>query len=245
MVFFEQHTLVLLVSGNFQMTTSGQKVVMKSGQILLVHKNQLAEITKMPDSVENYETIIIALKEEMLRQIAQEKHISLQHKYQGPLNVLIPENDLLRGFFGSLVPYVRHSEEQITDQVAILKVKEGVQLLLHALPELKNFLFDFSDPHKIDLERYMLSNFQFNVPIQQFAKLTGRSLAAFKRDFHKIFAQPPRHWLQEKRLMEAYYRLEHKKQKPSAVYLDLGFKTFAHFSYAFKKKFGKAPSELL
>jgi AraC-like DNA-binding protein len=126
--------------------------------------------------------------------------------------------------------------------MGILKVKEGVKLLLHALPGLRNFLFDFSEPYKIDLERFMLSNFRFNIPVERYAQLTGRSLAGFKRDFQKTFGLPPRQWLQEKRLAEARYLIEDKNLKPSEIYFDLGFETLSHFSTSFKKRFGKSPS---
>jgi AraC-like DNA-binding protein len=128
--------------------------------------------------------------------------------------------------------------------MGILKVKEGIKLLILALPVLRNFLFNFSEPYKIDLEKFMLRNFHFNIPIDKFAQLTGRSLAAFKRDFQKSFDSPPRRWLQEKRLDAAKHLIEHKHQKPSAIYLDLGFESLAHFSHSFKKKFGMTPKEL-
>ena len=94
----------------------------------------------------------------------------------------------------------------------------------------------------MDLEKFMLGNFHFNIPVERFAQLPGRSLAGIKRDFQKTFSMSPRQWLQEKRLMEAKYLLE-KKKKPSTIYLDLGFESLSHFSHSFKKKFGKAPTE--
>ena len=111
------------------------------------------------------------------------------------------------------------------------------------MPGLREFLFGFSEPHKIDLEKFMLSNYHFNVPVERFAQLTGRSLAGFKRDFQKMFGLAPRQWLQEKRLTEARHLLEKKNRKPSAIYLDLGFESLSHFSHSFKKRFGKAPTE--
>lgn len=113
---------------------------------------------------------------------------------------------------------------------------------MNALPGLRSFLFDFSEPHKIDLERFRLINYQFNVPVEKFAQLTGRSLAGFKRDFKKTFNVPPRQWLLDKRLNEAKHLIETRHQKPSTFYLDLGFETLSHFSSSFKKKFGKAPT---
>ena len=67
---------------------------------------------------------------------------------------------------------------------------------------------------------------------------------AFKRDFKAVFNSTPSRWLVKKRLQEAYFLLEKKKQKPSDIYLDLGFETLSHFSYAFKKQFGVTPTEI-
>lgn len=241
--FFEHTILVLQVAGQMIFETADQKVSMKRGEMLLIRKNQLAELTKVPLPGEDYQTIVIRLQEEMLRHIALEEQLPAAQRYTGLPNILIPANDFLHGFFQSIIPYVRHSQEKITDTLGLLKVKEAVQLLLHTRPGLSGFLFDFSEPHKMDLEQFMVSNYHFNVPVEKFAQLTGRSLAAFKRDFQKIFGTSPRQWLQEKRLTEARRLIERKQQKPSAIYLDLGFESLSHFSHAFKKKFGKAPSE--
>ena len=241
--FFEHSTLVLQVSGHFKLETASQSISMKKGEMLLIRKNQLGEITKIPQDGGDYQTIIICLKEDLLRKFALEEQIETVQKYTGLPNILIPGNDFLHGFFQSVIPYVRNPEEKITKDLGMLKVKEGVQLLLHAMPELKNFLFDFSEPYKMDLEKFMLNNFHFNVPVEKFAQLTGRSLAGFKRDFQKAFEMSPRQWLQVKRLTEARHLIEKKNRKPSEIYLDLGFKSLSHFSHSFKKRFGKAPSE--
>lgn len=231
------------VSGLFTLETSEQKISMTRGQMLLIGKNQLGQITKTPLPDEDYETIVISLQEDMLRKIALEEHIEVQQKYSGPSNILIPSNDFLQGYFQSVIPYVRNPSDKLATEMGILKVNEGVKLLLSAMPELKEFLFDFSEPYKIDLEKFMLSNFHFNIPVEKFAQLTGRSLAGFKRDFQKIFGMAPRHWLQDKRLTEARHLIESRHKKPSAIYLDLGFESLSHFSHSFKKKFGKAPTE--
>lgn len=242
--FMKHNTLILQVSGRFSLETAAQKISMGAGEMLLVQKNQLGEITKTPVEGGDYQTIVICLQEELLRTIALEEQIAIGQKYSGPPNVLIPANDFLRAFFQSIIPYVRNPEEAITTQLGMLKVKEAVHLLLYAMPGLEALLFDFSEPYKMDLEKFMRSNFHYNVPVEKFARLTGRSLAGFKRDFQKIFGMAPRHWLQERRLEEARHLIETKNKKPSAIYLDLGFESLSHFSSSFKKKFGKTPSEL-
>ena len=204
------NTLVLQVSGQFTLETADQKISMRRGEMLLIGKNQLGQITKTPLPGEDYETIVISLQEDLLRKIALEEQIEIQQKYAGAPNILIPANDFLQGYFQSVLPYVRNPAEKLTATMGILKVNEGVKLLLHAMPALKGFLFDFSAPYKIDLEKFMLSNFHYNFPVEKFAQLTGRSLAGFKRDFKKTFDTSPRHWLQERRLMEARHLIEKK-----------------------------------
>jgi AraC-like DNA-binding protein len=241
---WNHHTLILQVSGQLVLDTPVQNISMNGGEMLLIGKNQLGTLTKTPVSGGNYETIVISLQEDLLRKIVLEEKLEVEGKYIGSPNVLIPTNEFLQGYFQSIVPYARSSGAAMTDEMGILKVKEVVKLLVLALPELRNLLFDFSAPYKIDLERFMLRNFHFNVPIEKFAQLTGRSLAGFKRDFQKTFNLPPRQWLQDKRLTEAKHLIETRNLKPSAIYLDLGFESLSHFSHSFKKKFGKAPTAL-
>jgi AraC-like DNA-binding protein len=243
--FLKDNKLVLQVSGTLTFETSTQKISMSKGEMLLIGKNQLGTLTKalMPGE-DAYETIVISLQEDLLRKIALEEHIETHQKYPGPRNVLIPVNAFLDGYFKSVIPYVRNSGETISNEIGILKVKEAVKLLLHTMPGLSDLLFDFSEPYKIDLEKFMLSHFHYNLPVEKFAGLTGRSLAGFKRDFQKTFGMAPRQWLQEKRLTEARSLIENRNKKASAIYLDLGFESLSHFSHSFKKRFGKPPTEL-
>jgi AraC-like DNA-binding protein len=239
---WNHHTLILQVSGQLILETSTQKIEMRAGEMLLIGRNQLGTLIKTPLPGGNYETIVISLQEDLLSNIALEDKLEAERKYTGLSNLLIPSNEFLQGYFQSIVPYARSSGAAMTDEMGILKVKEGVKLLLLAIPDLRNFLFDFSQPFKINLEKFMLRNFQFNVPVEKFAQLTGRSLAGFKRDFQKTFGLPPRQWLQHKRLTEAKHLIESKHSKPSDIYLDLGFESLSHFSHSFKKKFGRAPT---
>ena len=242
---WNHHTLILQVSGTLVLETSAHQIAIDGGQLLLIGRNQLGVLKKTPVPGGNYETIVISLQEDLLRRIALEERLDAELKYPGAPNVLIPTNEFLQGYFQSIIPYARNSGSAMTDELGILKVKELVKLLLLAMPELRSFLFDFSEPHKLDLQKLMFHNFHYNIPIEQFAELSGRSLSAFKRDFVKMFGAPPRQWLQDRRLLEARHILITKEAKLSAIYLDLGFESLAHFSRSFKKKFGVTPSEYL
>lgn len=240
--FMAHNTLILMVNGQLTLETTEHTTTLVKGDMMLVGKNQLATLTKTPSAEGNYETIVIVLQEDLLRTIALEERIEIRQAYNGSPFVLIPPNDFMQGYFQSVIPYVRNPDEKIRAAMGMLKVREGVTLLLHAMPSLRSLLFDFSAAHKIDLKKFMLSHYHYNIPVEKFAQLTGRSLAAFKRDFKKVFNAAPRQWLLEKRLVEARHLIEKKNKKASAIYLGLGFESLSHFSRTFKKMFGKAPS---
>lgn len=241
--FLSESVLAMQISGQLALETNNDRITMNPGNFLLVRKHQFVKVTKSPSETETHKAMLLTFDEEVLRNYSLENRIENAEKYNGPFNILFTENAFLRGLFSSLIPYTGNLTF-LNSKLIETKIKETIQLLLLTKPELQNFLFDFSAPHKIDLEKFMLSNFQFNVPIEHFAQLTGRSLAGFKRDFQKVFGVPPRQWLQRKRLKEAYYQIQKYNKKPSAIYLELGFESLAHFSDSFKKMFGVLPSKL-
>ncbi|HEY9002428.1 MAG TPA: AraC family transcriptional regulator [Mucilaginibacter sp.] len=240
--FVPEHALGYLISGDSQVFTGVETTVIAEGSIGLIHRNQLLKTVKIPPkNGGEFRSINIFLSQDFLRNYAAEHKLEPPGKYNGDYNRLLTHDPFIKGYFDSLLPYFEHPE-QMTPALAELKTKEAVELLLRHDPGLKQFLFDFSEPYKIDLEAYMNKHYMFNVPTEQFARLTGRSLASFKRDFQKIFSTSPGQWLQQKRLEEAYFQISKKGRKPSEVYLDVGFENLSHFSYSFKKAYGVAPS---
>jgi AraC-like DNA-binding protein len=130
------------------------------------------------------------------------------------------------------------------DDITRLKIKEALLTLMKVQPELKDILFDFSEPAKIDIAAYMEQNFRFNLSMQCFAYMTGRSISSFKRDFQAIFGISPGRWLLYRRLKEAYFLIKQQGRSPSDVYITVGFEDISHFSRSFKSQFGVPPSRV-
>lgn len=91
---------------------------------------------------------------------------------------------------------------------------------------------------------FVLYNYHTNVPLETFARQSGRSLSTFNRDFKMIFGETPHRWIRKKRLEKARELLTTTTKKVSEVYLEVGFEDLAHFSKSFKKEFGVNPSEV-
>lgn len=241
--FISEHWLVFIVSGKSEMYSGDEIVSLSAGTLGLVRKNQLVKTIKKADGEKPYKSISICIDQQTLKKFSAEYDITADGIYTGEPNIAIENDEFMKAYFNSLMPYFAQSEK-LTPILAQIKTTEAIELLLRNNPALKNFLFDFSEPHKIDLEAYMNRYFSYNVPMPQFAKLTGRSISSFKRDFTKTFNTSPEKWLQKRRLEMAFFLISQKNKKPSEIYLEVGFESLAHFSTAFKKHFGQTPTEV-
>lgn len=242
--FVYEHSFVHILEGRMTFYLGGTSREFATGDTFLVKKNQLAKATKIPSESGIFKSVSIRLHQSVLRDFSVSEGVSSSGPYRGEGIIKLHQDAFYKSFFESLTPYLGMPFEEIDVSLKDLKVREAIILLLRLNKGIKEVLFDFSEPGKIDLEEFMIRHFTFNVEMKRFAYLTGRSLATFKRDFEKIFHTSPGKWLQQKRLEQAYYLIKEMGRKPSDVYLEVGFEDLSHFSFAFKKEFGKAPSLL-
>jgi AraC-like DNA-binding protein len=240
--FVYENYIGIITSGSAEHYTDKGVITYPTGSLCLVKRNQLLKVVKKPDGQKPFATITVFLEQETLQEYSAAHNLKADGIYVGEPISLVENDAFLAGYFGSLLPYF-DQPEKLTPVLAQAKTTEVIALLLRN-PALKNFLFDFSEPHKIDLEAYMQRHFSYNVPLTQFAKLTGRSLSTFKRDFAKIFRTTPEKWLQKQRLTQAHFLVTQQNKRPSDIYLELGFESLSHFSYAFKKQFGQTLTAL-
>jgi AraC-like DNA-binding protein len=242
--YFPDHALGIMLSGESHYFTNEGTYAMKEGAICLMRRNHLfKKLKNLGPNGEPIALISIFLDQNLLHQYAGQNNIPKQSAYTDTPMIDLTGNVFLKGFFDSLLPYI-DNPKKLTARIAELKTCEAIELLLQTSDVFQNFLFDFQEPHKIDLEAYMHHNYKYNVPLSSFAKLTGRSLSTFKRDFIKIFETTPEKWLQQMRLEQAHFLISKKNLRPSDVYLEVGFENLSHFSFAFKKLFGLTPTEL-
>jgi len=241
--FVPEHTLVYIISGSLVMMDNSHTISFNPGDIYFCRRNNLVKYTKWPPDRGEYQSISIYFDQQTLRNISLEYGYKAERQGVTPAFQRISSSEI-GNYMRSLLAYETILKRIGTDELLFVKQKEAILLLLQLVPAFKNVLFDFSEPGKIDLEGFMERNYHYNVQMQRFAYLTGRSLATFKRDFEKSFSKPPSRWLQERRLQEAYYLIKEQRKTPSDVYLDLGFEDLSHFSFVFKKKYGIPPSKL-
>lgn len=241
-IMFDQHMLIWFISGETKIVQADATYIFKKGDIFLIPRNQLATIINYPKDGEPHKTVVMHLSASLLMEYYSNIDVKLKafasHKIYSFSN-----HPLLESCLASLVPYF--DMEELPENIASLKIKEAISIVRAIDRGIDSVLANFEEPGKIDLASYMEKNFMFNLPLEKFGYLTGRSLTTFKRDFFKVFSTTPQRWLTQKRLELAHYQLAEKKRKPVEVYYEIGFENLSHFSYVFKKHFGYAPTALL
>lgn len=238
--FIPDNVFIYVVKGALRVFDGNKNYVFKSGDAFFARKNRLAKY----ELLESYfEPLLFCFDEPFLKDF-QEKHKTQKSEFKtNDAFIRIKKSSFITSFIQSIKPYYKGVMELDAD-FEDLKYQELLIILLKNQPELSAILFDYAPQEKINLEAFMNKNYAFNVSVEQFSILTGRSLSAFKRDFKTIFGETPSRWLTRRRLEEAHLLIFQQNKKPNQIYLDLGFESLSHFSVAFKKEFGTAPTKL-
>ena len=240
---YPMHIIAFIYAGELVLSYGKDTLTFVAGDTLLVPRNQLSRSIKKPVAGEPFKCVSMALPEEQLREFYQHQSILESWTENIARQRPIKPHPLLESFFSSLLPYF-DMQDELPEALVAVKIKEILTIIDEADKRASAMLGTFSEIGKIDLEKYMEEHFMYNLPLERFAFLTGRSLTTFKSNFKKVFNNTPGKWLTEKRLQLAYHKLSMEKQKITDVYHSVGFENLSHFSFAFKKAFGHSPSSL-
>lgn len=173
---------------------------------------------------------------------------SALHRSEKKYDPVIPieSSDAVHSFFKSMLPYF-NAPEAPDQSLLQLKFRELILTLADnkTNEELLSYFCNLLQaPQNVTLQSVMEANFCFNLKLEDFARLSYRSLSAFKRDFVEVYNISPGKWLIEKRLYHAKHLLTIPGKTVSDAAFESGFESNAHFSRAFSKQFGASPSSI-
>ncbi len=241
-IILEHHSFARIISGELKVIQADKTFTFGEGDTLLFPCNQLSTLIKNPKDGRPYKAVVIFFTPKRLKEFYSNSLIQLTKQPTHKIKTF-EKHPLLESFFASLIPYF-DLESELPEKIVSIKLEEALTILRSIDKDIDNLLADFSEPYKINLSDFMEKNYMHNLTMEKFGYLTGRSLTTFKRDFKKTYNTTPQKWIIQKRLELAHYQLSEKRKKPIDVYLETGFENLSHFSFAFKKHFGYAPTYL-
>ena len=237
-----EHLVAYVYSGALSITDGKQELFVSGGHGVFIRKNHRIRLSlSKGDDQEIKIAFLILGRKELVDFHLNSKITPTGKEIFKPGFLKISSELSVESLFLSLIPFIDAGISPSPDLLKS-KIREAMDALLGLQQPVMTALFDFIDPWKIDLLDFMNNNFMYDLSLKELAWYTGRSVATFKRDFSKISTLPPQRWIIRKRLESAHQHLEEGK-KVSDFYLDLGFLSLSHFSTAYKKEYGIAPTK--
>ena len=243
-VYFAANSLYYVECGSVVLSSTNKNITAEKGEIILIKQHSKLNIQKFKDkSGKDFKSIIFYLFPDFVTEfVRREKDKKPKTDIIAHSIIHLGKPPLLTDFFESLLPLFGRKQLDNTE------IKQRTFVALNHLSqfndELISFLSQNSKPVKIDLYEFMINIAVYNYSVNELARLTGRSISAFKRDFQSVFETTPHQWLLGKKIDYAEYLLKEKKMKASDFYFMIGFNELSHFSSAFKKVKGISPSHL-
>lgn len=240
----KSHLITYVVNGKKDWLSADTRHRLNAGDALFVRKGVY---TTRQYFEEEYCVMLFFISDRFIRKFILEN--SLLNKYPVPESkqkdlFKIGVNDSFKTLIESIFHYFKKGAD-LPESLIEIKFKE---LLFNIAlnPEnkaLMGFLQTIDPNTKADIEQVMSEHFLYDLKMDAFARLCGRSLSAFKRDFKQDLKTTPARWLVTKRLEYATTLLVGTELNVNQVCYESGFKNPSHFIRSFKSRYNVSPNQ--
>jgi AraC family transcriptional regulator, exoenzyme S synthesis regulatory protein ExsA len=246
-VFFEENAVIYVLEGDKIFSSTTEEVKVKKGDVLFVKRG----FYLMSESINAaYKSLVFFFDEKILKEfVAQNLDLFTDLKESKISNteglLKLSSNEAFGKYIESLQPFFK-TQTTFLNQFLKLKVQE---MLLHLIEldkgkDLSSVLFQIYKGQKTELD-YILNNYYLKpLTLSELAKISGRSLSVFKREFIVTYGVSPGQWIRDKKLEHAAFLLKNNMANVEQVAEEIGFESVSHFIKSFKAKFGKTPKQI-
>ena len=195
------------------------------------------------DFEQTTEAITILLFADILEDLFHFTSLNSSYKLDYNENKIIIDRQL-QSFKESLLFLFDHPE--LADEEMIgTKLKEFVLIIskIENAPSSLDFLSAVFKPTQINFRKTVEQNIFSNLSLEQIASLVNLSLSTFKRKFSEVFNDTPNHYINQKKIERAIFKIQSSKESISQIAFDVGYDSLPTFNRNFKKVTGKSPTE--
>jgi len=242
--FITEHTLIFVLRGHKFLHIDNQTYTAEAGHLLLLKRGIYALSEFVPDGL-NYEALLLFFTDDFLKKFLHTHQLTTAQSPAAAAHLVIPTNDLLDGFKTQFMGYFGKTVSGL-ENILQLKLQELMLLLLGGpqRQQVLEFVQSIVFGQPVDIDFIVRKHLLQPLSLEELAKLSGRSLASFKRDFQQQYHSAPKKWINEQRLEHARMLLQHANKNVTEVALECGFENIPHFIRIFKQKFGVTPNSI-
>lgn len=242
-VWCTSNYLSYIYSGEMMLKTPRNELHLKAGDCVFVKKGSvLLEIEKQKD----FREVLVFVPDGFIRSTLRKLKIQLvtQTKPTDYIHAFpFGSSEVVRSYFLSLYDSFNKPEPP---PGALLKLKfEELILTILSNPKylpLKSYFSEISRSSNPSIKEIMENNFTYNLTLQEFARLCGRSLSSFNTEFKNIYQTTPGRWILKMRLEYSRYLIDLSGYTFDEICTMSGFDKKSHFYKVFKKVYGVTPA---
>ena len=241
------YMFVVVLCGTKLIHTGSHTFEIENGNGFFARKGSYIVSERMSSETGSFESLIFFFEDRFLlnfitQHVFDKNSIRKKNSQTGILPVRL--TPFLKTNIEAILP---HFTKQTEHSKNILRLKFE-EILLNLLDgdvnhEFHNYLSSFHQDKKKDLADIVEKNLTKPLNIEELAKLSGRSLTTFKRDFYKTFGESPRGWINRKRVERAYSILKSTDKNVTDVCYETGFSSISHFIQLFRNSYGITPKQ--
>ncbi|MGH1366499.1 MAG: helix-turn-helix domain-containing protein [Calditrichia bacterium] len=239
-----EHALLYVQKGAQIVHQGNRSFMIGQGEAMFLRSNNYS-ITEMALSSQHYQCIMLFFQESFIKDFVVRQNIHSSPIETCPEIFKLAPDDRAKLLIENIL-FDKTNEP--TDRKAQFS-HNVIELLSELLQEDKNnkftsFLNSLCFRPKLDLKPFMEDRSYTRIPIEALAKLSGRSLRSFERDFEEAFDESPSSWVNRKRLEQAYFLLTHTPDSIAEIGNTVGFSSTSGFIEAFQKAYDMTPQEV-
>jgi len=246
-LFIEDEACFLyLTKGAFHFRTPTNLLTFREGEGMLAKcGNYLIENVTVNEKTENQNISVVGIffYPTMVKSFFQ-SDLSIEQFKSNFDTVKIDIEPLMKSFIDS-INYMLDHPKVADENLIITKLKE--LLLLLSKSESGNSINAFVNSlfvtHEYNFNDIIEQNTYSNLSLPELAHLCSMSLATFKRKFNDYYKESPAKYILKKKLEKSVHLLSFMSKNISDIAYESGFETISNFNKAFKKQYGKSPTE--
>lgn len=231
-----------ILTGDSKYVSGGQEYHVQRGDAVFVRKGTYVA---HGHGKEGYCALLIFVPDDFIKAVLEKyPKVNLTKAETTGDDFIYPINldEALKAYFHSVLSYFPN---EVSPSPDLLRIKFE-ELLLSIMTSQQNqslaaCLGDIQKCGKISLRNVMETSFMYNMSLEEYARLCGRSLSVFKGEFQDIFKISPGKWLIKRRLQHASLLIETSNESINDIAFKSGFKNTTHFVKVFKDTYGIPP----
>ena len=242
-VIMRKNLFSFLLEGEKLVHRPGDPIRIGAGQFLLIAGGNCLMTEKL-STKGRYRSLLFFFDDSLLTDFYTKYPALVEQPIGGGEPLVCFDTDAFTGnFLHSLELMLRHTPI-LQDELQQLKLEELLLYLAGQYPQLLHALRRATpvDSGDEQLKAAVEGNLDHAITVEELAFLCNMSLSTFKRRFARLYSTTPSKWLLQRR-MEQAAALLNGREKPSDVYLKVGYENHSSFTQSFKQAYGMTPRE--